>query len=150
MMFQRQLITSIENIQRKSGVKCLYPFWSKKAKKIRKGKMQKIRVKNKKQEKESERVFVISLARARVCFSSASRGPCALVKIRARVCTRVFIVFFARVLRCRVNATEKRQIFKGNERRKKMRCNERKKRQFLRLGEKQFHLTSLSFVMKHV
>ena len=127
-------------------------FGAKINQKIRKGKMQKIRVKNKKQEKESERVFVISTrARARVCVSSVSRGFLrARENSRARAHVRVFIVFFVRVLRCRVNATERRQIFKGNERRKKMRCNERKKRQFLRLGEKQFHLTSLSFVMKHV
>ena len=110
--------------------------------------MQKIRVKNKKQEKERERVFVISLAR--VCVSLLCLEVCALLKIRARVCMCVFIVFFVRVLSCRVNVTEKIQIFKGNKRRKKMCCNKRKKRQFLRLGEKQFHFTSLSFVMKHV
>ena len=67
-----------------------------KPKKIRKGKVQKIRVQNKKQEKESERVFVISLASARACVSllclypfwSAKRGHtysrgqiCALFKL---------------------------------------------------------------------
>ena len=103
---------------------------------------------DKKQEKERARVFVISLARA--CVSLLRLEVCALLKIRARVCMCVFIVFFVRVLSCRVNVTEKIQIFKGNKRRKKMCCNKRKKRQFLRLGEKQFHFTSLSFVMKHV
>ena len=128
--------------------KCLYPFWSKKAPKRYEGAVQKIRVKNKKQEKERARVFVISLARA--CVSLLRLEVCALLKIRARVCRCVFILFFVRVLSCRVNVTEKIQIFKGNKRRKKMCCNKRKKRQFLRLGEKQFHFTSLSFVMKHV
>lgn len=33
---------------------------------------------------------------------------------------------------------------------KKCAATKEKKRQFLRLGEKQFHFTSLSFVMKHV
>jgi len=59
-------------------------FGAKINQKIRKGKMQKIRVKNKKQEKESERVFVISLARARVSLLCLEVF-CALVKIRARV-----------------------------------------------------------------
>ena len=90
--------------------KCLYPFWSKKAPKRYEAAVQKIRVKNKKQEKGRARVFVISLARA--CVSLLRLEVCALLKIRARVCTCVCIVFFVRVLSCRVNATEKIQIFK--------------------------------------
>ena len=53
MMFQSQLIKSIENIQRKSGEMSIL-FAKKSNKKIRKGEVQKIRVKNKKQEKKRE------------------------------------------------------------------------------------------------
>ena len=96
--------------------KCLYPFWSKKAKKIRKGEVQKIRVKHKKQEKERERFC--DLTRVYVCVSLLCLEVCALLKIRARVRVCVFIVFFVRVLSSRIDATEKIQmcevfLFKG-------------------------------------
>ena len=149
-MFQRQLITSIENIQRKSGVKCLYPFWSKKAKKIRKGKVQKIRVQNKKQEKESERVFVISLARARVCFSSVSRG---FLRARENSCARarVCLLCSSRGFYAAESMRPRRDRFSKETRgEKKCAATKEKNGSFYAWEKNTFHLTSLSFVMKHV
>ena len=152
MMFQRQLITSIENIQRKSGVKCLYPFWSKKAKKIRKGKVQKIRVKNKKQEKESERVFVISLARARACVSLLCLEVfCARVKIRARGRARVCLLCSSRGFYAAESMRPRGDRFSKETRgEKKCAATKEKNGSFYAWEKNTFHLTSLSFVTKHV
>lgn len=90
MMFQSQLIKSIENIQRKSEEMSILFGAKKQQKKIRKGEVQKIRVKNKKQEKKRE--SFCDLTRVYVCVSLLCLEVCALVKIRARVCTCVCLL----------------------------------------------------------
>ena len=101
---------------------------------------------------ESERVFVISLARARVCFSSASRGfvrarenSCA--RARARVCllcsSRGF--YAAESMRPRGD-----RFSKETRGEKKCAATKEKNGSFYAWEKNTFHLTSLSFVTKHV
>ena len=149
MMFQSQLrIKSIENIQRKSGEMSLSFLEQKSTKKIRRSGAKNTSKKQKTGKGES--ASFCDLTRACVCFSSASRGVRAPENSRARVHVCVYCVL-REVFKLQSQCDREDTDFQiGNERRKKMRCNKRKKRQFLRPGEKQFHFTSLSFVMKRV
>ena len=127
-------------------------FGAKINQKIRKGKVQKIRVKNKKQEKERERVFVISLARARVCFSSASRG---FVRARENSCARVracvCLLCSSRGFYAAESMRPRRDRFSKETRgEKKCAATKEKNGSFYAWEKNTFHLTSLSFVMKHV
>ena len=84
-----QLIKSIENIQRKSGEMSIL-FAKKSNKKIRKGEVQKIRVKNKKQEKKRE--FLWSRSRVCVFLFCVSRYACSWKFVRACACVCVYCV----------------------------------------------------------
>lgn len=88
-MFQSQLITSIENIQRKSGEMSLSFLEQKSTKKDTKRRGAKNTSKKQKTGK-GERASFCDLTRACVCFSSVSRG----VRAPENSCARVHVCVY--------------------------------------------------------